>query len=131
MRASLSKSPAVILKEYPSSTQWAAVSTHLGEISVPPQKWRPPSVRRLTSHRHSHSVACCPFTMRAPTSLDLLPPHGVSSGPFLPHTVSLNGCVVVVVVEGQSFQPAAVMEWSEDQAMLPVGVIPTGPVIPL
>eukprot|EP00966_Prymnesium_polylepis_P300688 6948718-Prymnesium_polylepis.1 len=30
--------------------QWAAVRTHVGEMSVPPQKWAPPSVWRETSH---------------------------------------------------------------------------------
>eukprot|EP00959_Pyramimonas_sp_CCMP1952_P189527 3964365-Pyramimonas_sp.AAC.1 len=68
--------PSTIEKEPP--TQWAAVRTHVGAMSVPPQKWY--EDERETCHFHSHGVAACPPTMRS-----LRASHGVSSGPFAPH----------------------------------------------
>lgn len=61
----LSWSPKTTLMEEGDlfGTQCAAVSTHRGWMSVPPQKEKPLPVRRLACHLYSHTVAVWPFTM--------------------------------------------------------------------
>merc|ERR1719468_1133765 len=53
------------------STQCFAVTTQVGEMSVPPQKSQPlsPTLARPTCHFHTQASALVPFTMVMPGSL--------------------------------------------------------------